>query len=217
MAEVQRLRALGAKRGDPQDRGLPHARAGHGHPLVLRGQDRPPHHRRRAGRHRHEPLAHDVRVGGCPPCICTAWPMSCAAAWPPAAAGVPDIAFAGGFSAEDHIFKALALGAPFVKAVCMGRALMIPGMVGKNIGRWLEGQDGGPAQHGEPLRLQQAGDLRVLRGAQGEVRGRGGGLPPGGHRHLHRLPEAPGGPAAAHGRGPQVAGETSSSAATWPR
>ncbi len=44
---------------------------------------------------------------------------------------VPDIAFAGGFSSEDHIFKALALGAPYCKAVCMGRALMIPGMVGK--------------------------------------------------------------------------------------
>ena len=56
---------------------------------------------------------------------------------------VPDIAFAGGFSAEDHIFKALALGAPYTKAVCMGRALMIPGMVGKNIGRWLAGEDGG--------------------------------------------------------------------------
>jgi glutamate synthase domain-containing protein 2 len=56
---------------------------------------------------------------------------------------VPDIAFAGGFSAEDHIFKAIALGAPHCKAVCMGRALMIPGMVGKNIGRWIEGEDGG--------------------------------------------------------------------------
>ncbi|MFP4429565.1 MAG: glutamate synthase-related protein [Desulfovermiculus sp.] len=56
---------------------------------------------------------------------------------------VPDIAFAGGFSSEDHIFKALALGAPYCKAVCMGRALMIPGMVGKNIGRWLKGEDGG--------------------------------------------------------------------------
>jgi len=29
------------------------------------------------------------------------------------------------FSAEDHIFKALSLGAPFCKAVCMGRAMMI--------------------------------------------------------------------------------------------
>ncbi len=51
---------------------------------------------------------------------------------------VPDIAFAGGFSSEDGIFKALAMGAPFVKAVCMGRALMIPGMVGKNIAKWIE-------------------------------------------------------------------------------
>ena len=51
---------------------------------------------------------------------------------------VPDIAFAGAFSSEDGIFKALALGAPFIKAVCMGRALMIPGMVGKNIQKWLD-------------------------------------------------------------------------------
>jgi glutamate synthase domain-containing protein 2 len=51
---------------------------------------------------------------------------------------VPDIAIAGGFSTEDHIFKALAMGSPYTKAVCMGRALMIPGMVGKNIGIWLQ-------------------------------------------------------------------------------
>ncbi len=51
---------------------------------------------------------------------------------------VPDIAMAGGFSTEDHLFKVLAMGAPFTKAVCMGRALMIPGMVGKNIGLWLK-------------------------------------------------------------------------------
>jgi len=51
---------------------------------------------------------------------------------------VPDIAIGGGFSTEDHVFKALAMGAPHTKAVCMGRALMIPGMVGKNIGLWLQ-------------------------------------------------------------------------------
>ena len=50
---------------------------------------------------------------------------------------VPDLAFAGGFSSEDHLFKCLALGAPYVKAVCMGRALMIPGMVGKNVAKWM--------------------------------------------------------------------------------
>jgi len=41
---------------------------------------------------------------------------------------VPDIAMAGGFSTEDGVFKALA----------MGRGLMIPGMVGKNIAKWLK-------------------------------------------------------------------------------
>ena len=46
---------------------------------------------------------------------------------------VPDLAMAGGFSSEDHIFKILAMGAPYFKAVCMGRALMIPGFVGDNI------------------------------------------------------------------------------------
>ncbi len=51
---------------------------------------------------------------------------------------VPDLAFAGGFSTEDHLFKVLALGAPYVKAACMGRALMIPGMVGKNIANWMK-------------------------------------------------------------------------------
>ena len=50
---------------------------------------------------------------------------------------VPDIAMAGGFSSEDGVFKALAMGSPYVKAVCMGRGLMIPGMVGKNIATWL--------------------------------------------------------------------------------
>lgn len=50
---------------------------------------------------------------------------------------VPDIAMAGGFSTEDGVFKAIAMGSPYVKAVCMGRALMIPGMVGKNIGEWM--------------------------------------------------------------------------------
>ncbi len=54
---------------------------------------------------------------------------------------VPDLALAGGFSSEDGIFKALALGSPFVKAVCMGRALMIPGMVGKNIEQWIKKND----------------------------------------------------------------------------
>jgi glutamate synthase domain-containing protein 2 len=46
---------------------------------------------------------------------------------------VVDLSFAGGLAREDHIFKALALGAPFCKLVCMGRAMMIPAFVGANI------------------------------------------------------------------------------------
>ena len=56
-------------------------------------------------------------------------------------ASVPDIAIGGALSTEDHMFKVLAMGAPYVKAVCLGRAIMIPGMVGKNFGLWLEQGD----------------------------------------------------------------------------
>ena len=54
---------------------------------------------------------------------------------------VPDMAMAGGFSTEDGVYKALAMGTPYFKAVCMGRALMIPGMVGKNIQDWMNKDD----------------------------------------------------------------------------
>lgn len=46
---------------------------------------------------------------------------------------VVDLAFAGGLAREDHMFKALALGAPYTKLICMGRATMIPAYVGANI------------------------------------------------------------------------------------
>lgn len=48
---------------------------------------------------------------------------------------LPPLAIAGGLSLEDHIFKALALGAPHVKAICLGRALMTAAMVGKTNGK----------------------------------------------------------------------------------
>jgi glutamate synthase domain-containing protein 2 len=54
---------------------------------------------------------------------------------------VPDLAMAGGFSDEPGVFKALAMGNPYFKAVCMGRGLMIPGMVGKNIEKWVKEGD----------------------------------------------------------------------------
>jgi glutamate synthase (NADPH) GltB2 subunit (EC 1.4.1.13) len=50
---------------------------------------------------------------------------------------VPSCAVAGGICLEDHIFKALALGAPYIKAVCMGRSTLTAAMVGKTQGHLL--------------------------------------------------------------------------------
>ncbi|RPJ02448.1 MAG: FMN-binding glutamate synthase family protein, partial [Candidatus Aminicenantes bacterium] len=47
---------------------------------------------------------------------------------------VPDLALAGGITFEDQIFKALSLGAPYVKAVGMARSPLAAAMVGKTIG-----------------------------------------------------------------------------------
>lgn len=44
-----------------------------------------------------------------------------------------DLSFAGGLARADHIYKALALGAPFCKIITLGRSIMIPGFVGSNI------------------------------------------------------------------------------------
>lgn len=46
---------------------------------------------------------------------------------------VVDIALGGGLAKTSQIFKALALGSPFVKTVCMSRAFMIPAFLGCNI------------------------------------------------------------------------------------
>jgi glutamate synthase domain-containing protein 2 len=54
---------------------------------------------------------------------------------------IPDCAIAGGFSLEDHIFKAIALAAPFIKAVCLGRATMTAAMVGNTVGELIEKDD----------------------------------------------------------------------------
>jgi glutamate synthase domain-containing protein 2 len=51
---------------------------------------------------------------------------------------VPSCAIAGGIALEDHIFKAIALGAPYVKAVCIGRSTLTAAMVGKTHGQLME-------------------------------------------------------------------------------
>ncbi len=51
---------------------------------------------------------------------------------------IPAIAFAGGFTFEDQIYKGLALGAPFVKLIGMARSPIAAAMVGKTIGRRID-------------------------------------------------------------------------------
>jgi glutamate synthase domain-containing protein 2 len=51
---------------------------------------------------------------------------------------IPSCAMAGGLSLEDNIFKALALAAPYTKAICLGRASMTAAMVGNTIGEMIK-------------------------------------------------------------------------------
>jgi glutamate synthase domain-containing protein 2 len=51
---------------------------------------------------------------------------------------VPSLVVGGGFTFEDGIFKALAMGAPFVKLVGMARGPIAAAMVGKTIGRTID-------------------------------------------------------------------------------
>ncbi|MQL52591.1 FMN-binding glutamate synthase family protein [Desulfofundulus thermobenzoicus] len=47
---------------------------------------------------------------------------------------VPPVVMAGGFALEDHMFKGLAIGAPYVKAIGMARSALSAAMVGKTVG-----------------------------------------------------------------------------------
>lgn len=59
---------------------------------------------------------------------------------------IPEIAIAGGIAMEDTMFKALALGAPNIKLVGIGRAAMAAAVTGKNIGELIE-NDATPASY----------------------------------------------------------------------
>ena len=50
---------------------------------------------------------------------------------------LPPVAMAGGFATEDQIYKGLALGAPFVGTIAIGRAAMAAASVGREVGKAL--------------------------------------------------------------------------------
>ena len=51
---------------------------------------------------------------------------------------MPQVAVAGGFATEDHVFKGLALGAKLVNLIAIGRGAMAAAMAGKQVGEALE-------------------------------------------------------------------------------
>lgn len=51
---------------------------------------------------------------------------------------LPPLVLAGGFTLEDHIFKGLALGSPYVKMIGMARSPIAAAMVGKTIGQSID-------------------------------------------------------------------------------
>ncbi len=51
---------------------------------------------------------------------------------------IPPIAIAGGMTMEDHLFKGLAMSAPYVKAIGMARAPLAAAMVAKTVGEGLK-------------------------------------------------------------------------------
>jgi glutamate synthase domain-containing protein 2 len=52
---------------------------------------------------------------------------------------LPPIAMAGGFATEDQVFKGLALGAPYVRMIAIGRAAMAAASVGRQVGEAIRG------------------------------------------------------------------------------
>ncbi len=60
-------------------------------------------------------------------------------------ASIPSIAIAGGIANETQIFKALAMGAPYVTCIAMARAPITAAMKGKYIGEIIEKKEVTPA------------------------------------------------------------------------
>jgi glutamate synthase domain-containing protein 2 len=64
---------------------------------------------------------------------------------------IPSCAIAGGIALEDHVFKAVALGAPYISAVCMGRSTLTAAMVGKTHGHLMAESYGNSKEYQDML------------------------------------------------------------------
>ncbi len=83
---------------------------------------------------------------------------------------LPQVAIAGGFTMEDHVFKGLSLGAPYINLVGIGRGAMAAATVGRNIGDLLK-QGKLPKKYGnKDASLEEVfKDLRILKKSYGDV------------------------------------------------
>ncbi|MGI6450765.1 MAG: glutamate synthase-related protein [Desulfitobacteriia bacterium] len=83
---------------------------------------------------------------------------------------IPAIAITGGLATEDHVYKALALGAPYITAVGLCRSAMAAAMVGESIGRMLaEGQLPAHIKKYGETKEELFLELPELRGLYGEA------------------------------------------------
>lgn len=89
----------------------------------------------------------------------------------------PPVAMAGGFVLEDQVFKGLALGAPYVGTIALGRGAMAAASVGRQVGEALAQGTVPPeyARFGAGIEELFA-DFRILKGILGDEVG---AVPPG--------------------------------------
>jgi len=81
---------------------------------------------------------------------------------------MPQVAIAGGFAMEDQVFKGLALGAPYVNFVAIGRAAMAAALVGKQVGGLItKGTVPKEYQRFGTTLEEVFGDIRELKGLYG--------------------------------------------------
>jgi len=80
---------------------------------------------------------------------------------------IPSCAIGGGLSLEDHMFKAIALGAPYIKTICIGRATLAAAMVGKANGEKLRKEHGNGDEYQEAL-ARTFVNIGKLRGKYGK-------------------------------------------------
>ena len=100
--------------------------------------DRPADGRRRRRRHRHEPLAHDERMGRSAGRACTRSCISMPSGSPNAGSTCRRSPWPADSPSRIRSSRDCALGAPFVKLVGMARAPIAAAMVGKTIGRTID-------------------------------------------------------------------------------